>query len=160
MVTLAMSRWKKTLLILCGVVLLLCLAGGGLMINFFKNQLIPEMESDAATFAENKISEISVTWSYDSLMMDAEPEMKLANDPQSITNMLNKMNMALGKLKSINGGAQLLSDTKVADKKAFGAVYQGEGTFEKGKATVKIVLVRRVEGGDWMIRQFDVTPAK
>ncbi len=153
-----MTRFKKTLLILLGVVILVCLLGGGLLMNWFKNQAVPALEGDAAAYGYNVLSDISQDWSYDTLMMNAEPELKVNTDPEQVKAMLAKMEDALGSLKDAKGSGRMITDSEIAGQEALGVMYVADAEFEKGDADVKIYLVRRPESGDWLIKSFDVTP--
>jgi hypothetical protein len=92
-------------------------------------------------------------------LLHGAAELYISNTDEEKQAFLDTMKEKLGAFKSGKGKVETLAEAEDMDGGlAFEAVYVCDAVFEKQKARIKMVLLRRQSVGDWSIVSFDVWP--
>ena len=112
------------------------------------------LDKESKAYADSAIPAIVSTWSEKELLDRASPEFKKAVTIDELDRLFRWIS-GLGPLQKCEPaeGQSLMSATTQAGK-TVSAKYTAKATFEKGEATIKLVLIKH--GDQWQIISFDV----
>ncbi|HRI43906.1 MAG TPA: hypothetical protein PLL78_04225 [Fimbriimonadaceae bacterium] len=143
----------KPVLIVLGIVVVLCCAGGLISFFWIKGN-VDSILAGATTFGNESTSAIATNWDPGALRDRADPSMT-DTDIQSFCKTARE---GLGKTTSFTGKADMKVESKTSsDTGTYTQVpYRADLTCEKGKALLRLELIKR--GETWKILSIDVQP--
>ena len=143
----------KPVLIILGIVLALCCAGGIGTIFWIKGN-VDSILADATAFGNESTRAIATTWDARALRERAEPSMTDAD----IENFCKTIKEQFGNTTSFTGKAEISVESKTSTETgSYTKVpYRADLVCEKGKAVLRLELFKR--GDIWKINSIDVRP--
>lgn len=112
------------------------------------------LDKESQAYADASIPPITRTWSEKALLDHASPEFKKAVTIDELDRLFRWLSR-LGRLQQVGsaqGHATMSSTTQYGNR--ITADYRAEATFEKGKATISLTLIKH--GDKWQILGFRV----
>ena len=112
------------------------------------------LDKESKAYADAAIPAIVTTWSEKELLDRASPELKQAVTIDQLDRLFQWFS-SLGRLQKCEPaeGQSLMSVTSQSGKQ-IAAKYTAKAQFEKGEATINLVLIKH--GDQWQIGRFDV----
>lgn len=153
-----MKLRTKIILIVVGIFVVLCAAGGWFVASNIRETTLG-MQDSARAEGDFILQTLGKTWGMEDLRDVASADF-LASVPDEADKQawLDKMKKELGAYASGTGVAQALKPVKgIANDDALGVVYINEATFARRKARVRIQLIYRPIGG-WQMAAMDIDP--
>ena len=117
------------------------------------------LDKESKAYADAAIPAIVTTWLDKALLERASPEFNQATSAVQVYHMFRSWESSLGLLQKCEPaqGQSLMSVTTYGGK-TISAQYTAKARFERGEATIRLVLVKH--GGQWRIVRFDVSTSQ
>ena len=117
------------------------------------------LDKESKAYADAAIPAIVTTWLDKALLDRASPEFNQATTAVQVYQMFRSWESSLGRLQKCEPaqGQSLMSVTTYGGK-TISAHYTAKARFERGEATIRLVLVKH--GGQWRIVRFDVSTSQ
>ena len=117
------------------------------------------LDKESKAYADAAIPAIVTTWLDKALLDRASPEFNQATSAVQVYHMFRSWESSLGLLQKCEPakGQSLMSVTTYGGK-TISAQYTAKARFERGEATIRLVLVKH--GGQWRIVRFDVSTSQ
>jgi hypothetical protein len=113
------------------------------------------LDKESKAYADAAIPVIFTTWTDKALLDRASPEFNQAITAVQVYRMFRELESKLGRLQKCEPAqGQALMGISTQSGKTTSAEYTAKVQFEKGKATIRLVLVKH--GDQWQILRFDV----
>ena len=114
------------------------------------------LDKESKTYADAAIPAIVTTWTDKALLDRASPEFNKGTTAVQVYHMFRWWEGSLGRLQKCEPaqGQSLMSVTSQSGKR-ISAQCTAKAQFEKGEATIRLVLVKH--GDQWQINGFEVT---
>ena len=114
------------------------------------------LDKESKAYADAAIPAIVTTWLDKALLDRASPEFNQATSAVQVYHMFRSWESSLGLLQKCEPaqGQSLMSVTTYGGK-TISAQYTAKARFERGEATIRLVLVKH--GDKWQIAKFDVS---
>jgi len=117
------------------------------------------LDKESKAYADAAIPAIVTTWLDKALLDRASPEFNQATTAVQVYQMFRSWESSLGRLQKCEPaqGQSLMSVTTYGGK-TISAQYTAKARFERGEATIRLVLVKH--GDQWQIVRFDVSTSQ
>jgi hypothetical protein len=148
------THMKKFLIILGSIFLALIVLGAlGVGVVAVRGNAL---DKESKAYADAAIPAIVTTWLDKALLDRASPEFNQATTPVQVYHTFRSWESGLGRLQKCEParGQSLMSVTTHGGK-TISAQYTAKARFERGEATIRLVLVKH--GDQWQIVRFDVS---
>ena len=151
----AYARTMKKFFIVLGSIFLALIVLGGIGIVFVAVRG-NTLDKESKAYADAAIPAIVKAWTDKALLDRASPEFNHGATAVQVYHMFRWWEGSLGRLQRCEPaqGQSLMSVTTQSGK-TISAKYTAKAQFEKGEATIRLVLVKH--GDQWQISGFEVT---
>ncbi len=139
-----------------GVVMLVLIVavGVGIGLAFYNGR---KLDAQSRAFVDRAVPAITAHWDKEQLRKRASAELRQTLKPGELTGLFGIFSSRLGPLiKYERAKGQANMSYMIGSGGKVSAAYVAKGLYEKGAATIRILLVKR--GGRWLIQGFHVGP--